>query len=185
MVAVVQTFGDELNLHPHLHPLATRGGWTSSGDWVPVPYIDTSAAEKLFRHKVLRIRQRAGLLDEERTRLLPSWNHSGFSVHNSVTVPAGDGRALEALARYGLRNPVSPSRLRFTPGSPTAPYLPWTGHDDEGAESFEAMDFVTRLLVQVPDPRRHLVHDYGAYSNVFRDRPSPQLGAAPAPDLRD
>ena len=30
------------------------------------------------------------------------------------------------------------------------------------------MDFVTRLLVQVPDPRRHLVHTYGAYSNVVR-----------------
>jgi len=74
---------------------------------VPVPYVDTSAAEKLFRHKVLRILQRAGLLDEDRTRLLLSWNHSGFSVHNSVTVPAGDSRALEALARYCLRNPVS------------------------------------------------------------------------------
>ena len=46
----------------------------------------SSAAEELFRHKVIR--------------LLLSWHHSGFSVHNAVTVPAGDGRALEALARY-------------------------------------------------------------------------------------
>jgi len=45
MVAVVQTFGDQLNLHPHVHALVTRGGWTASGEWVPVPYVDPSAAE--------------------------------------------------------------------------------------------------------------------------------------------
>ena len=31
MVAVVQTFGDQLNLHPHVHALVTRGGWTADG----------------------------------------------------------------------------------------------------------------------------------------------------------
>jgi hypothetical protein len=72
-----------------VHALVTRGGWTS-GQWVPVPYIDPACAEQLFRNKVIRLLQRAGLLDEDRTRLLLSWPHSGFSVHNSVTVPAGD-----------------------------------------------------------------------------------------------
>jgi hypothetical protein len=113
MVAVVQTFGDQLNLHPHVHALVTRGGWTS-GQWVPVPYVDPACAEQLFRHKVIRLLQRAGLLDEDRTRLLLWWPHSGFSVHNSVTIPAGDYHALEALARYCGRNPVSLDRLRFT-----------------------------------------------------------------------
>ncbi len=102
MVAMSQTFGDQLNIHPHVHALVTRGGWTASGEWVGVPYVSSSAAEQLFRHKIIRLLQRAGLLDDDRTRLLLSWHHSGFSVHNFVTVPAGDGRALEALARYCL-----------------------------------------------------------------------------------
>ena len=170
MVAVVQTFGDQLNLHPHVHALVTRGGWTADGAWMPIPYVSASAAEALFRLKVIRLLHRAGLLDEDRTRLLLSWRHSGFSVHNSVTVPAGDGRALEALARYCLRNPVSLARLRFTPGTPTATYLPRDGHGDEKAETFDAFDFVARLLAHVPDPRRHLVHYYGAYSNVVRGK---------------
>jgi hypothetical protein len=50
---VVQTFGDRANFHPHVHALVTRGGWTGSGEWVPVPYVDEEAAEELFRHKVL------------------------------------------------------------------------------------------------------------------------------------
>ncbi|HEX7611939.1 MAG TPA: transposase [Candidatus Limnocylindrales bacterium] len=145
MVAVVQTFGDQLNLHPHVHALVTRGGWIASGQWVGVPYVSTSAAEQLFRHKVVRLLQRAGLFDEDRTRLLLSWRHSGFSVHNFVTVPAGDGRALEARARYCLRNPVSLARLQWAPGSGTATYLPQTGHDGEKAETLEALDFAARL----------------------------------------
>lgn len=124
--------------------------------------------EQLFRHEVIRLLQPKGLLDEDRTRILLSWHHSGFSARSSVTVPAGDGRGLEALARYCLRNPVSLARLRWTPGSQTATYLPRDGHDDERAETFDALDFVARLLAHFPDPKRHLVHYYGAYSNVVR-----------------
>ena len=173
MVAVIQTFGDKLNIHPHVHALVTRGGWLACGQWVPVPYVDTTAAEKLFRHKVIRLLKRADLLDEDRTRLLLSWPHTGFSVHNQVTVPAGDGRALEALARYCARNPVSLERLRFTPGSTTVTYLPRRGGhdaDDEPLATLDARDFVARLLAHVPDPKRHLVHYYGAYSNVVRGK---------------
>ena len=50
VVSVVQTFGSRANFHPHVHALVTRGGWTSSGEWIPVPYVDEGAAEELFRH---------------------------------------------------------------------------------------------------------------------------------------
>jgi len=62
------------------------------------------------------------------------------------------------------------------PGSGTATYLSQTGHDGEKdhdgekAETLEALDFVARLLAHVPGPRRHLVHYYGAYSNVVRGK---------------
>jgi hypothetical protein len=44
IVSVVQTFGDRANFHPHVHALVTRGGWTVSGEWIPVPYVDEGAA---------------------------------------------------------------------------------------------------------------------------------------------
>ena len=104
-------------------------------------------------------------------------------MHNLVTVPAGDGRALEALARYCLRNPVSLSRLRWEPGSATATYLPRPGHDDEKAESLDALDFLARLLAHVPDPRRHIPHYYGAYSNVVRGKLKARRQAQPTEPL--
>ena len=73
---------------------------------------------------------------------------------NRVYVPAGESQGLEALVRYMMRSPVSLSRLRFTPGSPEVVYLHKGGHDEieptEG-ERVDAMEFVARVLVQIPD----------------------------------
>jgi hypothetical protein len=171
VVSVVQTFGDRANFHPHVHALVTRGGWDASGGWVPVPYVDEGSAEELFRHKLLALLRRRGLLSLERIELLLSWRRSGFSVHNRVHAHPDDGRDFEALVRYMMRSPVSLSRLRFTPGAEQVVYTRKGGHDASEPREDERVDadeFVARVLVQIPDPRRHLVRYYGAYSNRAR-----------------
>jgi hypothetical protein len=107
MVSVVQTATDLLEWSPHVHALVSRGGWTRDGTWVPVPYVDARAAELLFRHKVIPFLREEGLLSEERIELLLSWQNTGFSVHNGVTVGAEDAAGIERLARYLLRPPLS------------------------------------------------------------------------------
>jgi hypothetical protein len=171
VVSVVQTFGDRASFHPHVHALVTRGGWDASGEWVPVPYVDEGSAEDLFRHKVLALLRRRGLLSLERIELLLSWRRSGFSVHNRVHAHPDDGRDFETLVRYMMRSPVSLSRLRFTPGAEQVVYARKGGHDasEPGEdERVDADEFVARVLVQIPDPRRHVVRYYGAYSNRAR-----------------
>jgi hypothetical protein len=143
MVSVVQTFGEGAKFHSHLHALCSRGGWTASGEWIPLPYVDEAAAEKLFRHKVLALLRRRGLLSQERLDLLNSWRRSGFSVHNRVFVHPRDQREFEALVRYMMRPPVSLARLHFTPGSHEVVYVPKAGHDESEpteAESIDAME---------------------------------------------
>ena len=136
-----------------------------------MPYVDERAPEELFRHKVLGLLRRRGLLSEDRIDLLLSWRRSGFSVHNRVYAHPRGGREFEALVRYMMRSPVSLTRLRFTPGANEVVYACKGGHDarepDED-ERIDAEDFVARVLVQIPDPRRHLVRYYGAYSNRAR-----------------
>ena len=41
--------------------------------WIPVPYIDTIAAEKLFRYKIIRLLKSKHLLSDERIELLDSF----------------------------------------------------------------------------------------------------------------
>ena len=99
----------------------------------------------------------------EKERLLRA--QSGVFAH------PGDGRDFEALVRYMMRSPVSLARLRFSPGAKEVVYTRKGGHDPAEPEEGERIDpdeFVARVLVQIPDPRRHLVRDYGAYSNRAR-----------------
>ena len=59
-------------------------------------------------------------------------------------------------------------------------------------ERIDAEEFVARVLVQIPEPRRHLVRYYGAYSNRARGqrrKAEAQLGPhgliRPAEKVRD
>jgi len=186
MIAVVQTFGDDAGWHPHVHALATRGGWDRAGTWAPVPFVDGEAAALVFRHKVFSFLQAEGLLSEERTRLLLSWRHSGFSVHTAVTVPPDDRDGLERLARYLLRPPVSLERLKVDESAQAIAYIARSrpGCRPHAASApMDPKDFLARVVMHIPDPRRHVIRYYGTYSNVVRARrrrEAPTSATAPA-----
>jgi len=175
MVAVVQTAGELARWHPHVHALVSRGGWTPDREWVPLPYVDEHAAELLYRHKVMRLLQGEGLLSEERTRLLLSWRHTGFSVHNGVRVEPEDGAAVERLARYIMRPPISLERMEWD-GAGEVRYQAKQGHDGgtghrgDPAGPIDAAEFLARVIMHIPEPRRHLVRYYGWYANVSRGK---------------
>lgn len=175
MVSVVQTFGEAARFYPHVHALCSRGGWNDSGQWVPVPYLDHRRAEELFRHRVLRLLKNESLLSDDRIELLLSWRRSGFNIDDSVRIPAGEKQTLEHVARYMLRSPVSLSRLQWSPGSPHVLYAPKTSHDDPSElfprlEKIDALEFLARVITQIPQPKRHLLFYYGHYANVVRAR---------------
>jgi hypothetical protein len=149
---------------------------------------DAGAVSVVCCHKVMRMLQDAGLLTEERTELLLSWRHTGFSVHNRVRVEPEDGPGVERLARYIMRPPISLERIRWD-GVGEVSYQPKGGHDGRArqpgdvAEAFDPADFLARVIMHVPEPRRHLVRYYGAYSNVSRGkrrrRDEATVGVAP------
>jgi hypothetical protein len=55
-----------------------------------------------FRHKVLGLLRGRELLSEERIELLLSWRRSGLSVHNRVSVPAGEMRVVGFITEPSL-----------------------------------------------------------------------------------
>lgn len=165
MVAVVHTAGDMLGWHPHVHALVPRGGWLPDGRWEPVPYLDAGAAEKLLRHKVLRFLVEKDLLFTERAELLLSWRHTGFSADFSVRVEPEDSRAVDRVARYVMRPPLSLARMRLSGGE-----VVYEAKDGSRVERFDPLDFVARVLMHAPEPRLHTVRYFGAYSSVARAR---------------
>ena len=140
------------------------------------PYIDTNAAEKLFRHKILHFLERKGLLSDERIELLNSFRHSGFSVDTSPTVWPQDSDGLERLGRYMLRCPLSLSRIHWTQGARTLFYQAKASNDESplslfnhpDGETLDVFEFIARVLTQIPEPRKHNIHYFGAYASRAR-----------------
>ena len=172
MVAFAATAGDLLNVNPHVHAIVPRGGWGSDGAWVPVAFIDTDVAERLFRAKVISILTSERFLSDERARTLMSWGHnSGFSVDDSVRFEPEDRKSMEQVARYILRPPLSLERMRYSDGDDEVHYRRKGANGRAGGEErIDALDFLARVIAHIPPPRIHLVRYMGHYSNVSRGR---------------
>lgn len=172
MVAITATAGDLLNLNPHVHAIAPRGGWDSDGEWAPVPFVDRDLAERVFRGKVLSMLTGEGLMSDERARVLMSWRHnSGFSVDDSVRFEPENRKSMEKVARYLLRPPVSLERMTYAEGDDQVVYRR-KGKDGRPGEEerVDALDFLARVIAHIPPPRVHLARYLGHYSNVSRGR---------------
>ena len=109
VVCVPQTFGSVLQPHPHCHCLASRGVWNAQGRWLPLSYIDTNAAETLFRFKIIRFLKSKDLLSDEHIEILDAFRHSGFSVDTSLTIWPLNAEGLERLGPVHVEMP----RLSF------------------------------------------------------------------------
>ena len=98
MVAGIQTFGELIHFHPHIHAIATDGGFTPDGAFLCLPKIDTQLLLLAWQNKVFDLLLAAGKIDQEMVDQMRSWPHSGFSVDNSVYLPPHDTAALQRLA---------------------------------------------------------------------------------------
>jgi len=95
-------------------------------------------------------------------------------VHNRVRVEPEDQSAVERLTRYIMRPPISLERMCWD-GVGEVRYRRKVGHEGSGlnereVEAFDPQEFLARVIMHIPEPRRHLVRYYGWYSNVLRGR---------------
>jgi hypothetical protein len=111
MVAGIQTFGELIHWHPHIHALAPDGAFDETGTFHPLPAVAAEPFRELFAQKVLGLLLGRGKIGAEVVENLRSWKHSGFSVDKSVRIEAGDRAGLERLLRYIVRCPFSIGRV--------------------------------------------------------------------------
>ena len=86
VIAAIQTFGDRINLHVHLHFLATEGGVDEAGVFHKIPRIDDVRLAEIFAKEVLEFLVRKELLSPEWPERILSWPHSGFNVHSHIFI---------------------------------------------------------------------------------------------------
>ena len=90
MVAAIQTHGELLHWHPHLHMLLTCGAFTPTGNFVKLPELDLDRLEAAWQEAVFALYLAEDKIEPEVVENMRSWEHSGFSVDQSVLLSAGD-----------------------------------------------------------------------------------------------
>ncbi len=111
----VQTFGDLVTFHPHIHALVTDGGFDSDGVFRVLPPIPAELLEQQLGRAVIEMLLADEAIDEDLVARLLSWQHSGFSVDNQVRIEAGDAQGRQQLARYMIRAPFSLEKTEYKP----------------------------------------------------------------------
>jgi hypothetical protein len=91
-----------------------------------------------------------------------------------VRVEPEDQASVERLTRYIMRPPTSLERMAWD-GAGKVRYRRKRGHEGSGfgereVEAFDPEEFLARVIMHIPEPRRHLVRYYGWYSNVSRGK---------------
>ncbi len=122
VVVSIATSGDLLQWNPHLHVLTSDGGFSAGGVFHPLDTWDAHEIMRLFRERLLvRLVARHAISQELADKLLP-WRHAGFSVHVGEPIAASDAQAIEDMAGYVVRNPLSLKRLVYLDGQKAVIY---------------------------------------------------------------
>jgi len=167
-ICSIQTFGDMLGFNPHLHILAADGGFNDNGTfYAAAADLNASILEPLFRHKILAMLKKKGLIGERVIELISSWRHSGFNVYCTDRIYPRDTTSMENLARYIIRASFSQERLSYLSESSRVIYK---SKDGKGTKEFDALDFIASICSHIPNRNEQMVRYVGFYSNVCRGK---------------
>jgi hypothetical protein len=190
-VAAVQTFGDYLNFHPHLHVLAATGLSDRYGRFHLMPVESVEPLAEIFRHRFIATLLHEKLISAKRAHELLGWTHSGFNLdagEKPVAAPDAEGR--RRLAEYLLRAPFSLEKITWNETTRKVIYRSkrsW--HTKRNFQVFDATDFLAAAVEHIPPKGQQTVRYYGLYSNkrrgmdarAGRPRPSIREAAGPTP----
>jgi ribosomal protein S27E len=166
VIAAIQTFGDRINFHPHLHFLVTEGGVDEAGVFHKIPGIDDSRLAEIFAREVLADLVRKELLSPEWTEKILSWRHTGFSVHSRVRAKAK--KEAERVGKYMIRPLLSLERLSLNEKRAQVCYR--YGKKARKLEWMDYLEFIARVTSHIPDKGQVTVRYYGRYANAHRGK---------------
>jgi hypothetical protein len=170
IVLAIHTFGDYLAYHPHIHCLATAGVFDQNQQFHLIRGAGCEQLAQIFRHTVLHRLLELKWISQRQADKLLSWHHHGFNINQGeAAIGADDGKAIERLAQYFLRAPLSLQKMHWNAQTRTVLYRSsrsW--RTKRNFEIFSGPDFVAALYEHVPPKGFQTLRYYGLYSNKAR-----------------
>ena len=168
IIAVIQSFGSKINLHPHLHFLLTEGGEDQEGQFHKLSFFDESLIAKFFSREVFSMLLREGLINLELVQKILRWRHTGFNVHTKVRTTTK--REAERVGKYMIRPLLSLKRLSIDKAEGKVCYQ--YGKDSSELERMDYLEFIARATSHIPDKGQVMIRYYGLYANAHRGKMS-------------
>jgi Transposase zinc-binding domain/Putative transposase len=112
----------EVQWHPHGHLILTDGGFSTDGTFHPLPAGDGEAVMKLFRKRLLARLIERHAISEDLAHKPVAWTHPGFSAHVAEAIPFEDKKAIEDVACYLVKSPLSLKKLVYLDGEKAVLY---------------------------------------------------------------
>ena len=183
MIAAIQTFGQLVHWNPHIHSLVTCGAYTPEGEFLHLPEFDMDRLLLAWQEAVFSLYLSEGKIEPEVVENMRSWEHSGFSVDQSVFLSAGDRSGIERLVQYMVRCPFSLSRLLKVTDTGQVVYKAekqqCQAFPDQKGDGTQAgpnrnfqilspLDFLADFTQHIPPKGSHTIRYFGHYSNKSR-----------------
>jgi len=166
VVASIQTFGQKINLHVHLHFLVTEGGEDSEGRFHHLASFQDSLLAEFFSREVFSLLMREELISKALVEKIAGWRHSGFSVHSQVRAKTRE--EAERVGKYMIRPLLSLERLSLDEREGKVGYR--YGEKPEEVERMDYLEFIARVTSHIPDKGQVTVRYYGLYANAHRGK---------------
>lgn len=184
VLAILHTWGQTLQLHPHVHCLVPAGGPALDGkEWIacrPGFFLPVRVLSRLYRGKYLRLVEKA--LAEGKLRLwsgfdqgsvhalLEELRHREWVVHARPPVQGPDA-VVKYLARYTHRVAISNQRLRrLEDGEVSFEWKDYATGQKQRVMTLTVTEFARRFLLHVLPPRFVRIRSYGFLANPCRVR---------------
>jgi len=164
--AAVQTFGQKINLHPHLHFLVTEGGEDREGTFHHLASFQDSLLAQMFAREVFALLLREELISEALVEKIIGWRHTGFNVHSKVRAKTRE--EAERVGKYMIRPLLSLERL--SPDEQEGKVCYRYGKEAAEVERMDYLEFIARVTSHIPDKGQVTVRYFGLYANAHRGK---------------
>lgn len=201
-IGVFQSWGEEQQVHLHLHFIVTSGGLSPTGKWLladpkyllPVPVLAAKFRGKFLAYlrEAFKTHTATGKAKPADQILVPP---PGMSVQQCLNLfnklgrekwhvqiepaYAHAGGVLKYAGRYIRRGPLSERRIRAYDGQRVTIGYAHPEKHTPPTFTLDAGSFILRLLSHVPEKGTHCARVYGLYHSGCReklDRARSQLG---------
>jgi len=162
IVEVLHPFGRDLIFKPHVHALATEGGYNSENKFISLPrYIDYNTFHKKWQYNLLTVLR--NYIPKQIIDLCFRKYPKGFCAYiKPDKLHYGKG-LIKYIGRY-IRHPaIANSRIVDYNGKGVTFY--YEDHDKKiHFKTMSVFDFISAIIQHIPERNFRLVRYYGVYS---------------------